>query len=48
MLALMAAVVVALFGFVWFPLKRLLRSRKPQSPLPEETDAAATETAAPK
>jgi hypothetical protein len=27
-LALLVAVVLALFGFVWYPLKRLLRARK--------------------
>ncbi len=28
LLALCAAIVASLFGFVWFPLKRLLRGRK--------------------
>lgn len=27
-LALLAAVVIALFGFVWYPIKRLMRSRR--------------------
>ena len=27
-LALLAGVVVALFGFVWYPVKRLLRKRR--------------------
>ena len=32
LLALSAAVLVAVFGFVWFPLKRLLRLRKRGAP----------------
>jgi len=28
LLALVAAIVVAIIGFVWFPLKRILRKRK--------------------
>ncbi len=28
LIALVAAVFAAIFGFVWFPLKRLLRSRR--------------------
>ncbi|MGH8583534.1 MAG: hypothetical protein ACREWG_12275 [Gammaproteobacteria bacterium] len=28
MLALLAATMVAIFGFIWYPLKRLLRKRK--------------------
>lgn len=27
-LALLAGIVVALFGFIWYPVKRLLRKRK--------------------
>ena len=27
-LALLATILVAIFGFVWFPLKRLIRKRK--------------------
>lgn len=27
-LALLAAVVIALFGFVWYPVKRLMRARQ--------------------
>ncbi len=27
-LALLAAIVIAIFGFLWFPFKRLLRKRK--------------------
>jgi len=27
-LALLAAVLLALFGFVWYPIKRMLRARK--------------------
>lgn len=45
MLALLAAIVVALFGFVWFPLKRLLRSRKRQAPQAKQTDTAAPDSA---
>jgi hypothetical protein len=28
LLALLAAVVVAIFGFLWYPIKRLLRKRR--------------------
>ena len=27
--ALLAATIAALFGFLWYPIKRLLRKRKP-------------------
>ncbi len=27
-LALLAAVVLALFGFVWYPIKRVMRARR--------------------
>lgn len=27
-LALLAAVVLALFGFVWYPIKRMMRARR--------------------
>ena len=33
-LALLAGIVVALFGFVWYPIRRLLR-RKRSAPPPE-------------
>jgi amino acid transporter len=39
LLALIATVVVAIFGFVWFPVKRMLRNLKkaePSQPLPTE------------
>jgi hypothetical protein len=28
-LAVVAGIIVALFGFVWYPIKRLLRRKKP-------------------
>ena len=31
-LALVAALLLALVGFVWYPVKRLLRARKPDAP----------------
>jgi len=42
MLALLAAIVAAIFGFLWFPLKRLLiwvrnHRRSPDVPLPPGT-----------
>jgi hypothetical protein len=36
-LALGAAVVVAIFGFLWFPVKRLLRKRRAQQLVQEDT-----------
>ena len=29
-LAVVAGIIVALFGFVWYPIRRLLRKRKPR------------------
>jgi uncharacterized membrane protein len=37
-LAVVAAAIVAVFGFVWYPVKRLLRKRK--KPSPSEKDRA--------
>ena len=46
LLALVAAVIVGVLGFLWFPVKRLLRNRKTVSvQLPESTPAAETEGA---
>ena len=36
LLALIAAIVVAIVGFVWFPLKRIMRKRKPAAGLARE------------
>ena len=36
LLALIAAIVVAIVGFVWFPLKRIMRKRKPVAGLARE------------
>ncbi len=46
LLALLVAVFVAIFGFVWFPLKRLLRLRK-RSPAKDGQVAAAPAHAEP-
>lgn len=47
MLALLAALVVAVFGFVWFPIKRLLRLRKRQASPAEAASTAAPDSVAP-
>jgi hypothetical protein len=48
LLALIAAVVVAIFGFVWFPIKRMLRNlRKAEPQQPLATDAKDAEGQAP-
>ncbi|MFC1597318.1 hypothetical protein ACFL5Q_05185 [Planctomycetota bacterium] len=39
LLALSVAIFVAIFGFVWFPLKRLLRLRKRSTPKDEQVAA---------
>ena len=39
LLAIVAAIVVGIFGFLWFPVRRLLRKRKQAA----ELDAAETE-----
>ena len=36
LLALVAGVIVGIFGFVWYPVKRLLRKRKPVLPPDED------------
>ncbi len=45
-LALVAAIVVALVGFVWFPLKRLLGLRKRRSGQAEPSNATAPDSVA--
>jgi hypothetical protein len=41
-LALLAATLLALLGFVWYPIKRLLRARKSKAANPgTQSDAAA-------
>ncbi|MBI1252537.1 MAG: hypothetical protein GC189_13830 [Alphaproteobacteria bacterium] len=32
LIALIGAGLLALFGFIWFPIKRLLRGKKPAAP----------------
>lgn len=47
-LALLVAVVLALFGFVWYPLKRLLRTRgKARSGAGEAAPASRVDVATP-
>ena len=38
-LALVFAILIAIFGFVWYPVKRLLRSRKKAQSEDKEGDA---------
>lgn len=41
MIALIAALVLALIGFVWYPLKRMMRAKRPEAdvqPTPSETE----------
>ena len=38
-IALVAGSILAIFGFLWYPIKRLLRKKKPT----EETEDGATE-----
>ncbi len=38
-IALVAGIILAIFGFLWYPIKRLLRKKKPA----EETEDGATE-----
>lgn len=48
LLALIATVVVAVFGFVWFPVKRMLRNLKKAKPAePLAADATDPEGQAP-
>lgn len=35
MVALVAALILAVVGFVWYPVKRLLRPKKPAAKIPE-------------
>lgn len=46
LLALLAAIVMAVFGFLWFPIKRLLRRRKASqtNPARSEGPSAASTT----
>lgn len=47
LLAVVAALAIALFGFVWFPLRRLLRRAKGKQREPVREDASVdTETSA--
>jgi hypothetical protein len=39
-LALVAAVFFAIVGFIWYPVKRLLRKRKPTDAAPTTSDKA--------
>ena len=39
LLALVAAVIVAIFGFLWFPIKRLMRKKK-AAPTADDVSAA--------
>lgn len=41
--ALIGAVVLAIVGFVWYPVKRLLRGRKKTAPDPAAEDTAPGE-----
>ena len=40
-LALLGAVVIALFGFVWYPLKRLTRARREKKAAAADPSAEA-------
>lgn len=41
LLAALAAIIASLFGFIWFPLKRLLRKfREDEATAPAEADPA--------
>lgn len=42
LVALVGAVVVAMFGFVWFPVKRLLKNMRKAEPQPAAADADPT------
>ena len=37
LIALIAAVVIAIFGFVWYPLKRLMRMQAEKQEKPSES-----------
>lgn len=42
MIALIAALVLALVGFVWYPMKRMMRAKKAKAeiqPTPSETES---------
>ncbi len=41
-LALIVGVIVAFFGFIWYPVKRLLRKGKADKRIPERTAAKAS------
>jgi hypothetical protein len=43
-LAVVVAVIVAIFGFVWYPLRRLLRSRRNRTSTGAQTEAPTTAT----
>lgn len=38
MVALMAALILAIIGFVWYPVKRLMRSNKTPTAVDESTE----------
>jgi len=40
LLAVCAAIVVALFGFVWYPLRRLMRAMKKDAPAGDEAPSS--------
>ena len=39
LLALIAAVFLAMVGFIWYPIKRLFRRRKPAPPEDEKSNS---------
>ena len=41
-LALIVGVIVAFFGFIWYPVKRLLRKKKIDKRVPERTATKAS------
>jgi len=42
-LALIIGVIIAFFGFIWYPVKRLLRKGKAAGTLPEKLEAEAVD-----
>lgn len=43
LIALLAAIIVAIFGFIWFPLKRILKARKNKDQDDEALEANSSE-----
>jgi len=44
LIALVGAVLLAIVGFLWYPIKRLMRKKSPEEPVADSVAAAPSET----